>query len=236
MTARSFALLLALSSAVSVAAADPASTSEVLAPPLPGPVVIMVSGASGLDPYRGMAQALQQRGYYVDLIDGREVLTRDSDGRAVLTRHIAQARGAASALPGKVAVVGYSQGGGGALLHASTLRDDVAAVVAFYPAISWSPSTTWLAQRVAVPTLVLAGEQDRYNGCCLIEDMRALASAAQRLGAPLTLVSYPEAGHGFNLQLGAYRSADADDAWSRLLQVLDNALPAPSPATTAGPR
>lgn len=227
MTARSIALLLALSSAVSVAAADPAPTAEVFAPPSPGPAVIMLSGASGLEAYRSLAQALQQRGYFVDLIDGREVLTREKDGRAVLTRHIAQARGSASALPGKVAVVGFSQGGGGALLHASTLRDEVAAVVAFYPAISWAPNMIWLAQRVAVPTLILAGGQDRYNGCCLIEDMRALASAAQRQGAPLTLVSYPEAGHGFNLSLGAYRSADADDAWSRTLQVLAEVLPTP---------
>lgn len=227
MKARSIALLIALMAALRVAMANPGAASEVFVPPSPGPVVIMVSGASGLDAYRGMAQALQQRGYYVDLIDGRDVLTREKDGRAVLTSHIAQARASASALPGKVAVVGFSQGGGGALLHAGSLRDEVATVVAFYPAISWSPNMAWLAQRLAVPTLILAGEQDRYNGCCLIEDMRALASAAQRQGAPLTLVSYPEAGHGFNLSLGAHRSADADDAWSRTLQVLADALQGP---------
>jgi dienelactone hydrolase len=207
--------------------ADPPSASEVFASPSPGPVVVMISGASGLAPYRGMAQALQQRGYHVALIDGRDVLTRDKDGMAVLKGHIAQARSAPLALQGKVAVVGFSQGGGGALLHASTLRDEVAAVVAFYPAISWSPNMPWLAQRMAVPVLILAGEQDRYNGCCLIEDMRTLDSAARRQGAPLSLVTYPEAEHGFNLPMGAYRRADADDAWSRMLQFLADALPPP---------
>lgn len=236
MTQRFMILLMALMTALRVATANPASASEVFVPASPGPAVILLSGASGLEPYRALAQALQQRGYYVDLIDGRDVLTRDKDGLAVLKGHMAQARSAALSLPGQVAVVGFSQGGGGALLHASTLRDEVAAVVAFYPAISWSPNMAWLAQRVAVPTLILAGEQDRYNGCCLIEDMRALATAAQRQGAPLTLVSYPEAGHGFNLAMGAYRRADAEDAWARLLQVLDKALPMPPPATTAGPR
>jgi dienelactone hydrolase len=64
---RSIALLITLTAALPVATANPAPASEVFVPASPGPVVITVSGASGLDAYRGMAQALQQRGYSVDL-------------------------------------------------------------------------------------------------------------------------------------------------------------------------
>jgi len=38
--------------------------------------------------------------------------------------------------------------------------------------------------------------------------------------APFTLVSYPNAGHGFNLAVAAYRAEDDADAWKRTLDML----------------
>ena len=147
------------------------SAPQNFEPVKPGPVVIVISGASGPEPYRDYADQLRALGYYAVLIDGREVLTRDKDGLGYLKRSIADAQASSAVLRGKVAVVGFSQGGGGALLHASTLSEQVSAVVAYYPAVSWSPNMNWLAGRFAVPILILAGEKDRYDSCCLIGDI-----------------------------------------------------------------
>ncbi len=77
-----------------------------------------------------------------------------------------------------------------------------------------------LADRFRVPVLVLAGERDRYHDCCLIESMRDLAATAQECQVPFQLVVYPNAGHGFNLAVPAYRAEDAADAWRRTTEML----------------
>ncbi|TXT39330.1 MAG: hypothetical protein FD135_2294 [Comamonadaceae bacterium] len=213
-------ILIAFASFAQSASSSSATTSEIYAPVKPGPAVILISGASGTQPYQAYATQLQKLGYYTLLIDGREILTREKDGLGYLKRTIAQSQNASAAVPGKVAVIGFSQGGGGALLHASTLRDQVSAVIAYYPAVSWSPNMNWLAERFAVPILVLAGEKDQYNSCCLIEDIRKLEVAATRKGARFELVSYPQAEHGFNLNIGTFNQADAEDAWSRTQKML----------------
>jgi hypothetical protein len=63
-------------------------------------------------------------------------------------------------------------------------------------------------------------EQDRYNNCCLIETARAIVAAAKERKANFTLVSYPNAEHGFNLAVPAYRTQDDADAWKRTLEAL----------------
>jgi len=52
------------------------------------------------------------------------------------------------------------------------------------------------AARVRVPTLVLQGERDRHNNCCIVERVRAIEAAARTRGAPSELVVYPGAEHG----------------------------------------
>jgi dienelactone hydrolase len=200
--------------------ASPAIGQEVFSPASPGPIVLVLSGASGPEFYREYASRVASLGYYTVLLDGRDVLSREKDGLGNLRGAIAAAQGAAGALPGKAAVIGFSQGGGGAILHASTLRDQVSMVVAYYPAVSWSPSMEWLASRIQLPVLILAGEKDHYNACCLVESMRGLESAARARKAPLELVVYPQAEHAFTLNLGNYRTEDAEDAWRRTRAML----------------
>ncbi len=77
-----------------------------------------------------------------------------------------------------------------------------------------------------VPILVLAGKLDTYNGCCLIESMKAMETAAKEGGKPFELVVYPEAGHMFNIETDSlYRAEDAADAWRRTTKMLSQYQP-----------
>lgn len=143
-----------------------------------------------------------------------------------------QTQSAEKTVAGKVALVGFSLGGGGggggALLHGAKLKDHVAAVVAYYPAIThMGPDMDRLASQMLAPVLILTGGQDRYRGCCLVESMRALAAAPKP--APFELIVYPDAHHGFNLAFPQiYREQDAADAWRRTADFLKKYHPLPS--------
>jgi len=197
---------------------------EAYAPPSgQGPIVILISGASGFtQDYRSYAAEVAQLGYYAVLLDGNEIADNTPDwyGGGNLKRAIEQAQRSPQALPGKAAVIGFSMGGGGALAHAARMPDLVSAVVTYYPYIIISDMRS-LAARFQVPILVLTGERDNYMGCCLIESMKAREAAAKEVGASFELVVYPNAGHGFNLKRGtAYREQDAADAWQRTIKML----------------
>jgi len=66
------------------------------------------------------------------LLDGKDILTREQDGRGNLSRAIARAQVSPHALPGKTVVIGFSQGGGAALVHAADMPEVVSAVIAYY--------------------------------------------------------------------------------------------------------
>ena len=221
-------LLLFVELAPSVALAQAQNfASEVFLPAAAkGAIVVVVSGVSGPALYRDYCAKLAGLGYYTILVDGKDILirpqnNRGEDGATNLRKIIADAQIAPQAVGGKVALVGFSLGGGGVLLHGAPLKDLVAAVVAYYPAITRMGSDMApLASRMQVPVLLLAGGRDRFNNCCLVESMRALDSAAKAHQAVFELVVYPDAGHGFNLSVPAYRAKDANDAWARTMQLL----------------
>ena len=183
-----------------------------------GAVVVVVSGASGTANYRDTATRLAALGYFAVLIDGSSIYKRyppaGFDGPGLLQSVIAEAVASPQALSGKAALLGFSLGGAAVLAHGGSMKDQVAAVVAYYPAItSLGPDMNPLASRLRVPVLLIAGEQDRYTDCCLIESMKALAAAAK--SEPFELLTYPASGHGFNLEETqfAYVAQDAADAW-----------------------
>jgi hypothetical protein len=66
-----------------------------------GPVVVILSGATGPRLYDAFAAALAKEGYYVVLLDGNEV-RRNAAGEASLRRAIEQAQKAPNAIPGKI--------------------------------------------------------------------------------------------------------------------------------------
>jgi len=185
-----------------------------------GPLVVVISGSSGRLNYWTYAREVSRQGYYTVLIDGKDILTRAQDGAANLRAIIAQAQASRGA-PGKVMVIGFSQGGGGVLAHAAAMPELVSAAVAYYPSTSWAArNLPALVGRIEIPVLVLAGERDRYNNCCLIESMREIESLARARQIPLELVVYPNADHGFNLDGQNYRASDTADAWRRVLEML----------------
>jgi dienelactone hydrolase len=224
----SFAGVLASSCAVSpvrtsglytAASQEGPSQTAYIPPNGRGPVAVVLSGATGPRLYDPFAAALAKEGYYVVLLDGNEV-RRNAAGEASLRRAIERAQKAPNAIPGRVGVVGFSLGGGMALWRAADMPELVSVVVVYYPSTSFVSDARDLVRRFRVPVLMLAGEQDRYNDCCLIETARAIEAAAKDRKVSFTLVSYPNAEHGFNLAVPAYRAQDDADAWKRTLEAL----------------
>ena len=127
-----------------------------------------------------------------------------------------------------MSLVGFSVGGAGVLSYGTKLKDQVSAVEAYYPAITttgWDMKT--LAAGLQTPVLLLAGGQDQYENCCLIESMRELAEAPKTV--PFEYVEYPDAGHCFNLDINVplftYRPKDAANAWDRTAAFLKRLHP-----------
>jgi dienelactone hydrolase len=198
-----------------------------------GAIVIVASGYSGPGYYRDFSTKLAELGYYTVLLDGKDLIDPGRMGLIVpgaenLQTIIADAMSSSQAIPGKVSLVGFSIGGAGVLRYGANLKDQAAAVVAYYPAITttgWDMTT--LAAGFQSPVLLLAGVQDHYENCCLIESMRELAEAPKAI--LFEYVEYPDAGHCFNLDvdvpLFTYRPKDAADAWARTVSFLDRLHP-----------
>jgi len=201
----------------------------------PGPVVIVLSGQMGPDSYQFYAAELARLGYYVVLVAGKDILNPEQTGAANLTKTIERALRSPNAVKGKVAVVGFSLGGGGALFHAANMPNLVSMVVAYYPATRiWVNKIDSLVSHFQVPVLFLAAQRDRHKECCAIETAQAIEGAAKAKGLRFELVVYPEANHGFNLPvgakgepMGAYREDDARDAWRRTVNMLKQYQPLP---------
>lgn len=224
-----FALVVASVSAAGCISTDASSEgpAQTAYPPEkgPGPAIIVISGQAGPASYQSYAAELARLGYYSVLVAGRDILNPGKEGPVNLRKAIDRAQRSPHAFPGKVAVIGFSLGGGGALAHAAGMPDLVSVVVAYYPFTSFRASPVSLVKNFRVPVLFLAAELDRYDNCCVIEAARAIAAAAQESGAKFELVVYPQADHGFNLEssargVRAYRRDDAADAWRRTTEML----------------
>jgi dienelactone hydrolase len=181
-----------------------------------GRVVVVVSGQTGPGNYVGFAKDIAEQGYFAVLVDGNDFWVKDGDRETLLQGVITRAQQSPHALPGKVAVIGFSLGGASSLTYATRIPDLVSAVVAYYPATYYITDPSDFVSRIKVPTLILAGGYDTYKNCCLIETARKLAGAAKASGGKRTLevVEYPYAGHGFTIRsTRAWRTSDAADAF-----------------------
>ncbi len=214
----------------SLALADWSEKKEYLPPGDRGPIVILLSGADGTNAYTGYAAEMARLGYYAVLLDGRDVsLLQDKDAELKFKSIISEAQKSPNAHAGKIAVIGFSRGGGGALANAAHRSDLVSAVITYYPEITnWANQMQSFAAQFKVPILVLAGEQDRYFNCCLVEYMRDMEVAAKKAGVQFELVVYPNAKHGFNIAANpTYMPGDAADAWQRTKEMLHKYMPVP---------
>jgi dienelactone hydrolase len=199
------------------------SQKEYEPPKGKGRAVVVVSGQTGPDNYAYVAEDLAEQGYYAVLVDGNDFWIKVSGSEAHLKGVITRAQQSPHALPGKVAVVGFSRGGASALTYATRMPELVSAVVVYYPATQHITNPDNFVSKIKVPTLMFAGGRDTYKNCCLIETARKLADAAKKSQGKVILevFEYLYAQHGFTIKSSkAWSSTDAADAFRRTLSHL----------------
>ncbi len=177
-----------------------------------GRVVVVASGMSGPDHYSTVAREISQFGYDVVLFDGNAMEGTHGDG---VKTAIQQAQQMPHALPGKVALVGFSLGGGMSLYYGTQWPDLVAGAVVWYPATTFIKDVPGWAGRTKVPVLMFAGESDTFRGCCLITTAHTLATAATAASLPFELITYPNTDHDFVKGGKHYNSQSYADALQR---------------------
>ena len=213
----------------------------------PRPAVVLMHGCSGLRNdkgrifglYRAWMRALFAKGYDVLAVDSaasrgfgqtcttgpdRITMHRDRPGDAYAALQYLQAQPMVQA--DRVALMGWSQGGGIVLLsindksigRPAELKQDFKAAVSFYPGacsdrLQSKPFTAVEPQgwTTTIPLLVLFGAADTWT---LLAPCEAFLDAAKSRGNPVELKTYPAAVHGFDAmnqprkELPEYRNGD----------------------------
>ena len=198
--------------AASMFAACAQAQEEIPPPQGKGHVVVFISGLAGIEHERVLARAIAALGFDVALYDGREIAKSLGDG---LRTAIQTAQQMPHALPGKVALVGVSLGGGFALAYGSRWPDLVAVDIVWYPATGFVNRNPGFAKVITVPVLMFAGESDRYMDCCLIATAHSLAADAAAAKAPFELITYAGADHDFIVGGSNYNPTAYNDALER---------------------
>ena len=183
-----------------------------------GRVVVLASGAAGPAHYTTIAREIAELGYDVVLFDGNLMLGTHGDGVKTV---ILEAQKMPHALPGKVALVGFS-GGAGMSLYYGTQRDDlVAGAVLWYPTNNFIHDVPGFASRMKVPVLLLAaGKNQSGNDCCSTDLDRRLAAAVTVAGKQFQLIVYPDADLDFVYGGEHYNPKDYSDAFKRTAEML----------------
>ena len=188
-----------------------------------GRAVVVISGQTGPNNYEYYAKDLAEKGYYAVLVDGNDFWIKGGGGEALLKGVIVRTQQSPHALPGKVAVIGFSLGGASSLTFAARMPELVSAVVVFYPATYYIKNADDFVSKIKAPTLMFAGGRDTYKNCCLIETARQLDAAAKASGGKVMLevVEYPDADHGWTIKsLKSYRGDYTADGFRRTLDHL----------------
>lgn len=205
--------VLAFSSAASVAPAQ----QEFPPPQGKGRVVVLASGTSGPARYTTVAREIAELGYDVVLCDGNQ--TAGIHGDAVKA-DIMEAQKMPHALPGKVALVGFSLSAGMFLYYGTQMSDLVAGAVLWYPENNFIHDTPGFVSRLQVPLLVFAGAGDRYRDGGTVDKDRELAAAATASGKAFDLVVYPNAMNDFAKGGDHYNPGAYADAFKRTVDRL----------------
>ncbi|HYG85029.1 MAG TPA: dienelactone hydrolase family protein [Azospirillum sp.] len=184
--------------------------------PGPFPAVVMLHGCSGLYTKAGAlaarhlwwARTLREQGYLVLLVDSfgprgidEQCSEKDRKVRASVERKrdawgaLDFLRTRPDVLTDRIAVLGWSQGGGAVLAALSSDRPEPGfrAAVAFYPGCRVSLSNPdW---QPGGPLLILIGEKDDWTPAAPCEELAGRDSLKDRL----ELVVYPNTHHDFDL-------------------------------------
>jgi dienelactone hydrolase len=205
---------------VAIAALCPALRAQQEFPPPQGKgrVVVLSSGMSGPAHYTEVAAEIAQLGYDVVLFDGN---AEENTHGAGVKEAIQQAMAMPHALPGKVALVGFSLGGGEEMFYGTVWPDTVAGVVVWYPANSFIHDLAGFANRQQVPLVVFAGGKDHFrNGCCTAANDTALRDASKAVGKSFDLTIYPDANHDFVKGGDNFNAKDYTDAFQKMADAL----------------
>jgi dienelactone hydrolase len=223
-TFRRAGLAVLIGAVIGIGTMTSARAQEEFPPPQgKGRVVVVLSGQTGPVHYATVTRDIAKLGYDAVLFDSNTMAGTNGAG---VRAAIEKAQQMPHALPGKVALVGFSLGGGLALGYGTHWPDLVVGTVVWYPLTSTIHNPTGFARGLKVPVLMFAGENDDYRGCCLIKAARDLATAASASGAQFELVTYPHTNHDF-VPGGAFpNSTSYSDALqrtaARLRQYLGN--------------
>jgi len=142
--------------------------------------------------------------------------------------------------PARIAVLGFSRGGGAALDDVEKVGPAQFFPLSFRAAVAYYPDCRGKSDGFRVPVLILAGEKDDWLPSQACRDM---ASEVAGRSAPVSLVIYPGATHAFNLNappreyLGHSLRYDAEatqDADQRVHAFLDATLAAADGTARAG--
>jgi dienelactone hydrolase len=196
-----------------IAATAAAYAQQEFPPPQgKGRVVVLASGMSGPAHYSTVAREIAQLGYDVVLFDGNGMKGTHGDG---VKEAIQEAQQMPHGLPGKVALVGFSLGGGMSLYYGTQWPNQVAGVVVWYPATTFIKNVPKFVDNLQVPVLMFAGDNDTYRNCCLVDKAHTLADAAKAGGQPFELITYPNTEHDFVKGGSHYNSQSYSDALKR---------------------
>jgi len=206
-----------------IAGASVANAQQEFPPPQgKGRVVVLASGMSGPEHYKEVASEIAKLGYDVVLFDGNA--EENTHGQGV-KRDIQTATTMPHALPGKVALVGFSLGGGEELYWGTQSSDQVAGAVVWYPANAFIRDVPGFANRLAVPVVVFAGGKDHFrNGCCTADKDSALEQASKAAGKSFELTVYPDANHDFVKGGDHYDAKAYEDALQKTADALKTYL------------
>jgi dienelactone hydrolase len=178
-----------------------------------GRVVVLASGTSGPAHDTTVAREIAELGYDVVLFDGNQMAGTHGDG---VKADILEAQQMPHALPGKVALVGFSLGGGMILYFATQWPDLVSGAVLWYPENNFIHDVPGFVSRLRVPLLVFAGAKDHYrDDCCTADIDSKLAAASTAAGKPFQLIVYPDADHDFVKGEDHYNPEHYADAFRR---------------------
>lgn len=192
----------------------------------PFPAVVVIHEWWGLnDQVKEEARRLAAEGYLtlaVDLYRGR--VASSPEEAHELSRGLPEDRAARDlqaafnflaarpdVRPERIGAIGWCMGGGYSL-QLALAEPRLAAAVIYYGRLATEEAAL---SRLRTPLLGLFGEEDRGIPS---SSVRAFESALQKLGKPVEIHLYPQAGHAFaNSSRPSYRKEAAEDAWAKTL-------------------
>ncbi len=173
------------------------------------PAIVLLHGCGGLSSsHRREAEAIRDWDYVVltpDSFTLRGIKDACVPERRDMAPRVEDAFGALFYLsklpfvdPTRIAVLGYSHGGGVALriaMQAHRTLYEMPDELGFKAAAAYYPPCEILTERLVIPTLILIGDRDDWTIASRCEE-----AARRQVGgaAPLSLIVFPGAYHSFN--------------------------------------